>query len=202
MIESLSVYGGNELNRFLGDRRPGQGLFDDGGEGTIGMKSFLASAQDRRIARFQAKSGTVDRNVRAGFVNDPDDPDGGSDLSDVQTVGPILFLDDLANGIGKADQLTNPWTMPSILSWVRRRRSTMASLNSFSRPHRYPFGFLRAETFGWTQVRGLWTATPRSCRKCWRRPILGSPLGFLGQVFDQAGMSTLMKQNLTQDGQG
>ena len=106
MIERFTVYGGNELNRFLGDRRPGQGLFDDGGEGPIGMKSFFASAQDRRIARFQAKSGTVDRNVRAGFVNDPDDPDGGSDLSDVQSVGPILFLDDLANGIGKADQLT------------------------------------------------------------------------------------------------
>ena len=100
MIESLSVYGGNELHGFLGYRGPGQGLFDDGGEGTIGMKSFLASARIDALPDFR-QSPAQSIVTLAGFVNDPDDPDGGSDLSDVQSVGPILFLDDLANGIGK-----------------------------------------------------------------------------------------------------
>ncbi len=188
MIESFTVNGGNELNRFLGDWRTGQGLFDDGGKGLIGMKSFLASAQDRRIARFQAKSGTVDRNVRAGFVNDPNDPDGGSDLSDVQTVGPILFLDDLANGIGKANQLTQSLNhaVDPFMGQTKTVHHGFAQSVFLGRIDILLVFFEQKLSVG-LESAGYGLQGSVLVGSAGGGQFKGSLLGFLGQVFDQSG---------------
>ena len=69
------------------------------------MKGFLSSAQDCSISRFEAQSGTIDRNIWPGFINNSNHTDGGANFVDFQTVRAFFFFDQLPHWVRQVNQL-------------------------------------------------------------------------------------------------
>ena len=65
----------------------------------IGADGFLAAAQDRRIAAFQAQRSAVRRHVGPGLVDHGNDADGHRALDQMQPIGAVEFLQHPAYGV-------------------------------------------------------------------------------------------------------
>ena len=76
-------------------------LDHDFSDDPIGVQGFLAPAQDRCVAGFQTETGGIGGHVRARFVNDDDNADGGGNLLQLQAVRTEAFIKNPANRIRK-----------------------------------------------------------------------------------------------------
>ena len=72
------------------------------------MQRFASPAQDRRVTRLQAQRGRVDRDVRAGFIDDANDAERHTHLSDAHSVGANVACRQAANRIRHGGHLLQP----------------------------------------------------------------------------------------------
>ena len=72
------------------------------------MDRLRAAAEDDGVPRLQTEGGRVRRDVRAGFVDDADDPERDAHPADEEAVRPPPHGRDLADGIGQGGHLGEP----------------------------------------------------------------------------------------------
>ena len=97
-----AVGGHDQLHRVfrqsLGLQRAAHGGNDRAGR----VRAFRPAAQDRRIARAQAKRAGIGGDVRAAFIDDADHAEGHSHPRNIEAVRPLPPGEFLANGVGQA----------------------------------------------------------------------------------------------------
>jgi hypothetical protein len=71
------------------------------GKRSIAMNRFAATAQDGRVAGFQAERSRIDRDVRARLVDDPNDTQGDPHPADLDAARLGAQVGDFANRIRK-----------------------------------------------------------------------------------------------------
>ncbi|PVV14254.1 MAG: hypothetical protein B6D77_03505, partial [gamma proteobacterium symbiont of Ctena orbiculata] len=67
-----------------------------------------ATPQNRGIARFQTECSSVSCDIRTRFINDTDDTQGHPHPTHLDPAWEIFHIEDLADGIGKSGNLTQP----------------------------------------------------------------------------------------------
>src|SRR5206468_2280242 len=92
-VQGGAVGGRHELHRIRRQLYGRQRLGNQAGQRGVGVKAFLAAAEDRGIAAFEAKDGAIDRHVGTRLEDDRDYSDRHADLPDDETVGPANFLE-------------------------------------------------------------------------------------------------------------
>ena len=63
----------------------------DGDEGLVGAEGLLAAPEDDGVARLEAESGGIHRDVGPGLVDDADDAQGDPAFADDEAVGAASF---------------------------------------------------------------------------------------------------------------
>ena len=79
-----------------------------GHDGDVGAQGVLAAAKDDGVAALDAEPDGVRRDVGAGFIDDPDDPERDADALDRDAGRRRVPLDDLPHGAGQRDELFQP----------------------------------------------------------------------------------------------
>ena len=69
------------------------------------MDCFRTSAQNDRIARLEAESCGIDRDIRAGFIDEPDHAERNGNFVDPDSVGAGGGRENFARGIGQGDNV-------------------------------------------------------------------------------------------------
>ncbi len=93
------VGGGNALNSILRQAAAAEQGTEQLGEGQIGVQRLRTAAQDDGIAAFDAQSGGIHGDVRAGFVDEKDHTEGNADFADFQAVGAAFPPADFPHGV-------------------------------------------------------------------------------------------------------
>ena len=71
------------------------------------MDRLAPPAQQHGVAGAKAQGRRIDRDVRAAFVDDPDQADRHPDAGQAQAVGTLVLTDDGTHRIGKAGNRAN-----------------------------------------------------------------------------------------------
>ena len=99
---------GDELDEGRIESARFQRLFDRCHDGDVGAQGVLAAAKDDGVAALDAEPDGVRRDVGAGFIDDPDDPERDADALDHDAGRRRVPLDDLPHGAGQRDELFQP----------------------------------------------------------------------------------------------
>src|SRR6266852_9211939 len=78
-----------------------QAVVQDAAERLVGMRRFLAAAEDDAVAAFDAQSRRIDGHVGPRLVDEQNDSEGNADFLDLQAVGPYASLQHVADGVGQ-----------------------------------------------------------------------------------------------------
>ena len=95
------------LDAALGQTRRHRRLGGDLGQRGVRVRRRGGAAQDDRVAGLQAQRGGVDRDVRAGLVDDGDDAERHAHLAHVQAVRQAPAVDHLADGVRQRGDLAH-----------------------------------------------------------------------------------------------
>ena len=100
-----AVGGIDHLHRMNRQTGGFQTVLHQTGNHPVAANRFRTTAQDRRIARFQAQCRCVGGNVRSGFVDDANNAQWHTHLADLDTTRAILDFADFAHRIGQGGNL-------------------------------------------------------------------------------------------------
>jgi hypothetical protein len=103
--DGLAVGGFDHLHRRFRQAGGGEACAHAGGDGLVAADGFLAAAQDRRVARFQAQRRGVRRDVGPRFVNDADHAQRHAHPAHLDAGGAALHVADFADRIGQGGDL-------------------------------------------------------------------------------------------------
>ena len=97
----------HELNTFRGQSARCQSIQQAGMNGPIRKQALRPAAQDHGVARFEAKSPGVGRNVGPALINDANDTERHAYTLNVQAVRPIPLRRDRSHRVGERDDFFN-----------------------------------------------------------------------------------------------
>ena len=108
LVDRFPIGQGDDLNRRLGERVIAEDALEDSADGQVGEYRLRAAPQDDGVAGLEAEGGRVGGDVRAGFVDDPDHPEGNPHPADGQAVRPLRHGRHLSHRIGQGGHLAQP----------------------------------------------------------------------------------------------
>ncbi len=105
LTDGIAIGGFNNLYRCFRQARRRHTLADAFGNRLIGAKCLAAAAQNCGVTRFQAQACCINRHIRAGLINNADDPERYAHLAHLNTTWTITHIGNFTTGIRQGGHL-------------------------------------------------------------------------------------------------